>query len=98
MKKIAIIAGLAALVTAGPALTDEFTDKEMREQQISAELAKLLPPISQDALDRILIVADQTFPLDQQHSMSKERFRERERYILYSIRVCKLRVQSRWQN
>ena len=33
MKKIAIITGLTALVAAGPALTDEFTDRAMKEQQ-----------------------------------------------------------------
>jgi hypothetical protein len=90
MKKIAIIAGLAALVTAGPALTDEYTDKEMREQQVAAELAKLLPPITQEALDRILIIADQTFPPDRQQSMSEERFRERERFLLFTIRVTQI--------
>jgi hypothetical protein len=43
LKKIAIVAGVATLVAAGPALTDEYTERAMREEQISGELAKLLP-------------------------------------------------------
>jgi hypothetical protein len=82
MKKIAIITGLTALVAAGPALTDEFTDRAMKEQQVSGELSKLLPPITQDALDEILITAEQKYPDVRQLAL-------RELFIL-SATICSI--------
>ena len=88
MKKIAIIAGLAALLAAGPALTDEFTDRAMKEQQVSGELSKLLPPITQDALDEILIAAEQKYPDVRQLAL-------RELFILSAIRFAQLSAATK---
>ena len=88
MKKIAIITGLTALVAAGPALTDEFTDRAMKEQQVSGELSKLLPPITQDALDEILITAEQKYPDVRQLAL-------RELFILSAIRFAQLSAATK---